>query len=100
MKHMYLCSFICLISVRAGALWLCWGSSLVVASGRCFPVRCAGFSSRLCCGSTAGRRRGPRAHLPQGVWDLPRPGIGPASPALAGGFSATAPPGKPKNEAG
>ena len=29
--------------------------------------------------------------------DLPEPGIEPASPALAGGFSTTEPPGNPKN---
>ena len=29
------------------------------------------------------------------MWDLPRPGLEPVSPALAGGFSTTAPPGKP-----
>ena len=30
------------------------------------------------------------------MWDLPKPGLEPASPALAGRFSTTAPPGKPK----
>ena len=30
------------------------------------------------------------------IWDLPRPGLEPVSPALAGGFSTTAPPGKPR----
>ena len=35
------------------------------------------------------------AQLLRGMWDLPRPGLEPASPALAGGFSTTAPPGKP-----
>ena len=30
------------------------------------------------------------------MWDLPRPGLEPASPALAGRFSTTAPPGKPE----
>ena len=30
-----------------------------------------------------------------GVWDLPRLGLEPMSPALAGRFSTTAPPGKP-----
>ena len=30
------------------------------------------------------------------MWDLPRPGLEPTSPALAGRFSTTAPPGKPK----
>ena len=29
------------------------------------------------------------------MWDLPRPGLEPESPALAGGFLTTAPPGKP-----
>ena len=31
------------------------------------------------------------------MWDLPRPGLEPMSPALAGRFSTTAPPGKPLN---
>ena len=30
----------------------------------------------------------------RGMWDLPRPGLEPMSPALAGGFLTTAPPGK------
>ena len=38
---------------------------------------------------------GSRAQLLCGMWDLPRPGLEPMSPALAGGFSTTAPPGKP-----
>ena len=29
-----------------------------------------------------------------GMWDLPGPGLEPMSPALAGGFLTTAPPGK------
>ena len=29
------------------------------------------------------------------MWDLPEPGIEPVSPALAGGFLTTGPPGKP-----
>ena len=33
--------------------------------------------------------------LPRGMWDPPRPGLEPASPALAGRLSTTAPPGKP-----
>ena len=32
----------------------------------------------------------------RGMWDLPRPGLEPVSPALAGRFSTTAPSGKPK----
>ena len=40
-----------------------------------------------CCGS--------RAQLLCGMWDLLRPGLEHVSPALAGRFSTTAPPGKP-----
>ena len=40
---------------------------------------------------------GSRAQLLRGTWDLPRPGLEPVSPALAGRFSTTAPPGKPDN---
>ena len=39
---------------------------------------------------------GSRAQLLRGMWDLPRPGLKPVSPALAGRLSTTAPPGKPK----
>ena len=57
---------------------------------------CAGFSS---CGSRALERRlsscGPRAQLLRGMQGLPRPGLEPVSPALAGGFLTTVPPGKP-----
>ena len=38
---------------------------------------------------------GSRAQLLRGLWDIPRPGLEPVSPALAGRFSTTAPPGKP-----
>ena len=31
----------------------------------------------------------------RGMWDLPGPGLEPLSPALAGGFLTTAPPGRP-----
>ena len=38
---------------------------------------------------------GPWAQLLRGMWDPPRPGLEPTSPALAGRLSTTAPPGKP-----
>ena len=38
---------------------------------------------------------GSRAQLLRGMWDLPRPGLEPVSPASAGRLSTTAPPGKP-----
>ena len=40
---------------------------------------------------------GSQAQLLRGMWDLPRPGLEPVSPALAGRFSTTAAPGKPSN---
>ena len=39
---------------------------------------------------------GSRAQSLRGTWDLPRPGLEPVSPALAGRLPTTAPPGKPK----
>ena len=38
---------------------------------------------------------GAQAQVLCGMWDLPRPGLEPVSPALAGRFSTTAPAGKP-----
>ena len=64
---------------------------------------CDGFS---CCGARAlGARAsvvvacrlsscGTWAQLLCGMWDLPRPGLEPVSPALAGGFLTTVPQGK------
>ena len=50
------------------------------------------------CGSRALERRlsscGTLAQLLRGLWDLPRPGLEPVSPALTGRFLTTAPPGK------
>ena len=44
------------------------------------------------------RLSGPWAYWPRGRWGLPGPGLEPWSPALAGGFLTTAPPGKPLTE--
>ncbi|KAJ8785852.1 hypothetical protein J1605_006812 [Eschrichtius robustus] len=71
-------------------------------------LRCTGFSLRwfLLLWSTGSRHHrlqtrrlsncGSWAQLLRGMWDLPRPGLEPVSPALAGRFSTTAPPGKPQ----
>ena len=40
---------------------------------------------------------GSQAQLLHGMWDLPRPGLEPVSPALAGRLSTTAPPRKPQS---
>ena len=89
-------------------LWLCWvfvsvrGLSLVVASGGHSSLRCAGpltVAASLVVEHRLQTRRlsncGSRVQLLRGMWDLPRPGLEPVSPALAGRFSTTAPPGKP-----
>ena len=69
-------------------LFGCVGSSLL----------CTGFRS---CGSWAVECRlsscGAQAQLLHSMWDLPRPGLEPMSPALAGRFLTTGPPGKPGN---
>ena len=78
-----------------------WGLSLVAASGGHSSSRCMGLSlSRpLVAEHRLQTRRlsscGSQAHLLRGMWDLPRPGLEPVSPELAGRFSTTAPPGKP-----
>ena len=58
-------------------------------------VAAHGLSS---CGSRALEHKvsscGVRAQLLRGMWNHPGPGIEPLSPALLGGFSTTAPPGK------
>ena len=76
------------------SLWLllCWAPAL----GAQAPVAAArGLSN---CGLWALEHRlcscGARAQLLRSMWDLPRPGLEPVSPALAGGFLTTAPPGK------
>ena len=78
------------VASRCGARALCTWASEVVAHG---------LSS---CGSRALEHRlsscGTWAQLFLGVWDLPGPGLEPVSPALAGGFLTTAPPGKPYKE--
>ena len=96
------------------------GLSLVAASGGYSSLSCAGFSlwwllllrstgSRHAgfsscgmlssCGSWALERRlsscGARAQLLHGMWDLPGLGLKSMSPALAGRFLTTTPPGKP-----
>ena len=94
--------------------------SLVAASGGYSSLRCMCFSLQWllllqstgsrCEGSVVVAHRlsscgswplecrlsscGARAQLFHGMWDLPGPGLEPASPALAGGPSTTVPPGK------
>ena len=81
------------------------GLSLVAASRGYSSLRCVGFSLQwlLLLQSTGSRRVGfsscgAGVLLLCGMWDVPGPGIEPVSPALAGGFLTTVPPGKSQNE--
>ena len=76
------------VASRCGARALGTWASVVAAHG---------LSS---CGSRALECRlssfGAQVQLLRSMWDLPRPGLEPVSPALAGGFLTTEPPGKPQ----
>ena len=80
------CRLLIVVASRCGAWALGMRASVVVACR---------LSS---CGSRALERRlgscGTETWLLRGTWDLPRPGLEPVSPALAGGFLTTALPGK------
>ena len=70
-----------------------WGPLFIAVSG---PLTVA---ASLVAEHRLQRRRlsscGSRTQLLRGMWDLPRPGLEPVSPALAGRLPTTAPPGKP-----
>ena len=94
-----LCLFVLLI-LRIIFFWLCWvffaahGLSLVLVSRGCTLVVAHGL--RICSSRALEQRLNSwctRAWLLCGIWDLPRSGIEPASPALAGGFLIPEPPG-------
>ena len=89
-------------SVRARALSSCgkWGPLLIAVRGPLFiAVRGPFIAAPPAAGHRPQTRRlsshGSRAQPLRGMWDLPRPGLEPVSPAPAGRFSTTAPPGKP-----
>ena len=79
--------------------WLCW---VFVSVRGLSPVAVRGpltIAASLVAEHRLQTRRlsncGSQAQLLCGMWDLPRPGFEPASPALAGRLPTTAPPGKP-----
>ena len=90
-------------SVHARAFSSCgkWGPLFIVVRGPLFIAVRKPFT--IAAPPVAGHRLQTRrlsscgswAQPLRGMWDLPRPGLEPVSPALAGGFSTTAPPGKP-----
>ena len=95
----------CVFIVCTGFLWWWAGASLpccVWAShfsgvSCCWAqtLGCEGFRSRRLWALVQGHSScESQASLARGVWDPPGPGVEPTSPALAGGFLPTAPPGK------
>ena len=81
------------------SLWPCWvfiaarGLPLVAASRGYSLLQHTGFSFLwLFFLQTTGSRA--QAQLLHSMWNLPRPGTEPVSPALAGGLLSTGPPGK------
>ena len=90
---------VCLFIFLA-VLACCTGFSLVAASRGCSS--CGAWASLpwlLFLRSMGSRVRlsscSAWAYLIRGMWDLPRPGVKPTSPALTGGFFTVEPPGKP-----
>ena len=96
---MYVCMYVCMavlglrFCVRAFSGCGKWGPLFIAVRG---PLTIA---ASLVAEHRLQTRRlhscGSQAQLLRGMWDLPRPGHEPVSPALAGRFSTTAPPGKP-----
>ena len=80
---------------RAFSSWGKWGPLFITVRG---PLTIA---ASLVAEHRLQTRRlsncGSQAQLLRGMWDPPRPGLEPVSPALAGRLSTTAPPGKPLN---
>ena len=100
--HLFIYFWLCRVFVAA------CGLSLVAESGGYSSLRCAGLSMQwplllrsmgsMRAGSAVTARRlsscGVRAQPLRSMWDPPRPGLEPVSPALAGGLPTTAPPGR------
>ena len=90
---------------RAGATLRCGAQASHCGGFSCCAAQALGARASVVvahglssCGSWALEHSlsscGARAQLLCGMWDLPGPGLEPVSPALAGGFLTTVPPGK------
>ena len=88
-SHFFLNNFKTLFTFGCvGSLLLCVGSSPAAVRQLLAAVAPLVAEHGL---STTDYGCGAQAQLPQGTWDVPRPGIEPASPSLAGGFLTTKP---------
>ena len=90
-----------MVRARAFSSYGKWGPLFIAVQGPLFIAVRGPFT--IAAPPVAGHRLqtrrlsscGSRAQPLRGMWDPPRPGLEPVSPALAGRFSTTAPPGKP-----
>ena len=73
-----------------------WGPLFIVVHGA--PTIAASLAAEHRLQTRRLSSCGSRAQPLRGMWDPPRPGLEPVSPALAGRLSTTAPPGKPGRE--
>ena len=91
---------------RVGATLSCGAWASYCGGFSCCRARALGTRASVvvahrlssCCSGALEHRLsscGAQPYLLCGMWDLPGPGLKPVSPALAGGFLTTAPPGKP-----
>ena len=94
-RGLLICGGFSCCGARALGAW----ASVVVARGLSSCGSQALERRLRSCGSRALEHRlsscGTWAQLLRGMWDLPGPGFEPVTPALAGGFLTTVPPGKP-----
>ena len=85
-----------------GLLWRCGAGLLIAQASSCGGALALGHVGFSSCGSQVPERRlmvvVHRLSCP-GTWDFPGLGIKPVSPALAGGFFTSEPPGKSAHEA-
>ena len=95
LKKIYLFMAVLGLRFRARAFSSCgkWGPLFIAVRGPLTIAASLVAEHRLQTGRLS--NYGSRAQLLCGMWDLPRPGLEPVSPASAGRFSTTAPPGKP-----
>ena len=92
---LFIYSWLCWVFVAAQAVSSCGEWGLLRSCGS----RASHWGGLSCCRGRALEHRlsgcGAQALLLCGIWDLPRSGIEPVSPALAGKFFTTELPGKP-----
>ena len=104
-KFIFYCAGLCYCTgfslvVRVGVTLRLWYTASHCSGLSCCGSRALGCPGVSSCGSWAPEHRlssGARGELLCGMWNLPRLGIEAMSPALAGRFFTTEPPGKPIN---